>query len=73
VVTPSFIRATIGVPRLPARISLSRISPDTQSIVLSSGKWNSFGMTPTTCFILSETKNHLPITDGSRPNQALHS
>ena len=30
-------------------------------------------MTPTICFMLSETKYHLPMTDGSRPNQLLQS
>jgi hypothetical protein len=30
-------------------------------------------MTPTTCFMLSETKYHLPSTAGSRPNHWLQS
>ena len=72
-VTPGFMRATMGPPPWPGRTWSSRMSVGTQSIVLSAGKAKSAGMTPMIVFVLSDTKYDLPITDGSRPNQLLHS
>jgi hypothetical protein len=72
-VTPDFMRAMIGIPIWPGRISLSRTSVAGQINVSSPGKPKPGGMTPMICFMLSETKYHFPMTDGSRPNQSCQS
>jgi hypothetical protein len=63
----------IGMPSWPGRISLGRTSVAAQSRVSSPGKPKPGGMTPMICFMLSETKYHLPTTDRSRPNQSCQS
>ena len=66
------MRATTTPPPWPGRTCSSWIGFATHSSVFSLGNWNSGGMMPMTCLMLSETKNDLPMIAESPPNQECH-